>query len=90
MDLLPVHVIKIDNDMNPIRNERGFCIKCKPGEKGLLVGVIGRSAESAYNGYANNNEASNKKIINNVFKMGQRAFNSGSLGQNQEFSIKYL
>jgi hypothetical protein len=30
--IMPVCVIKIDDEMNPIRNEKGFCIECKPGE----------------------------------------------------------
>ncbi|CAF0850315.1 unnamed protein product [Brachionus calyciflorus] len=76
---LPVFVIKIDDDMNPIRDENGFCIPCKPYEKGLLIGMIGKSIKTAYNGYANNSQASSKKIIENVFKKGQRAFNSGDL-----------
>ncbi len=63
--------------MNPIRDENGFCIECKPNERGLLIGMIGTSAKTAYTGYANNKKASNGKIIENVFKMGQNAFNSG-------------
>ena len=74
---LPVHLIKIDADMNPIRDKKGFCIPCRPGETGLLIGIIGNRAKTAFNGYANNTSASNKKIIEDVFKKGQRAFNSG-------------
>ncbi len=77
VNLLPVYLVKIDDDMNLIRNEKGFCIPCKPGERGLLIGIIGNKAKTAYNGYANNSQASNKKIIEDVFKKGQRAFNSG-------------
>jgi len=33
--------------------------------------------KTSYNGYANNSKESNKKIIEDVFKKGQRAFNSG-------------
>lgn len=84
--MFPVHVIKVDEEMNPIRDANGFCIKCKPGEKGLLVGIIGKSPEKAYNGYANNNQASSKKIVENVFKQGQRAFNSG----NKQTTFRYL
>ena len=77
----PVALIRIDDDMNPIRDENGFCIECKRGEKGLLIGIIGTKAQSAYSGYANNAKASNSKIIENVFKNGQRAFNSGNFLQ---------
>ena len=37
--ILPIAVIKIDDNMNPIRDKKtGFCIECKRGEKGLLIG----------------------------------------------------
>lgn len=75
--VLPVKIIRIDDQMNPIRDERGFCMEARAGEKGLLVGIIGKSTKTAFNGYANNAQASNKKIINDLFKTGQRAFNSG-------------
>jgi solute carrier family 27 fatty acid transporter 1/4 len=34
-------IIKIDDEMKPIRDKNGLCIECKPGEKGLCVGIIG-------------------------------------------------
>ncbi len=68
--MLPQEIIKIDDEMNPIRDENGFCIKCKSNEKGLLVGIIGNKINSAYSGYANNSNASKSKIIENVFKKG--------------------
>lgn len=40
--IVPHFIIKIDKDMNPIRDENGFCVKCGIGEKGLLVGLMGR------------------------------------------------
>jgi hypothetical protein len=63
--------------MQPIRDKNGLCIECKPNEKGLLIGIIGNRPNTAYNGYANNSNASKSKIIENVFKIGQKAFNSG-------------
>lgn len=66
----PVTIIKIDDQMNPIRDKNGFCIECESNEKGLCIGIIGKSTNSAYSGYANNQKESNKKIIENVFKKG--------------------
>jgi solute carrier family 27 fatty acid transporter 1/4 len=77
VNLLPVYLVRIDDEMNLIRDKSGFCIPCRPGERGLLVGIIGNRAKTAYNGYANNAKESSKKIIENVFRKGQRAFNSG-------------
>jgi solute carrier family 27 fatty acid transporter 1/4 len=79
LKLYPVVLIKIDANMNPIRDKNGFCISCSPGEKGLLIGLIGSSPLSQFNGYANDANASSKKIVENVFKSGQKAFNSGDL-----------
>lgn len=63
--------------MNVIRNANGFCIPCKNGEKGLLIGIIGNKPKTSYNGYANSSKESSKKVIENVFKRDQKAFNSG-------------
>ena len=75
--ILPAYIIKTDKEMNLIRDKNGFCIRCDFDEKGLLVGIIGSSTTNEFNGYANNNDATNKKIIQNVFKKGQKAFNTG-------------
>jgi hypothetical protein len=32
-----MYIIKIDTQMNPIRDANGFCIECKPEEKGIKV-----------------------------------------------------
>jgi solute carrier family 27 fatty acid transporter 1/4 len=80
LKVLPYYVIKIDKDMNPLRDEDGFCVECMPNEVGLIVGeIIAKSTKNDYSGYANSDEASNKKIIKNLFKPNQNAFNSGDL-----------
>jgi solute carrier family 27 fatty acid transporter 1/4 len=77
--IFPVFIIRVDDQKNPLRDKNGLCMKCGAGEKGLLIGLIGNNPQTAFNGYANNSEASKSKIIENVFKRGQRAFNSGDL-----------
>ena len=76
--------------MNPIRDKNGFCVRCKDGEKGLLIGIIGKTTKTAFNGYANNTEATKKKIIEDVFKKGQTAFNSGDLMMRDSFGYMYF
>ena len=83
-------MIQIDEEMNPIRDLNGFCIECKAGEKGLLIGLISKHPLNAFNGYANNPEASKKKIIENIFKKGQIAFNSGNLKNYDYDQINHL
>lgn len=64
--------------MEPIRNSKTkLCVRCKPGERGLLLGMIGKSILHAFDGYVNNPSGTNKKIVENVYKIGDRAFNTG-------------
>lgn len=80
VSVLPTRLIRVDEQMRVVRNKAGFCIECRPGEKGLLIGIIGNSKldiKTAYSGYANNSQASKKKVIENVFKKGQSAFDTG-------------
>ena len=86
--ILPICLIKIDNEMRPLRDKNGFCIECDRGEKGLLIGFIGKTAQTQYSGYANNTEASKSKIIFDVFKKGQKAFNSGKIKDLEYYDIK--
>jgi solute carrier family 27 fatty acid transporter 1/4 len=88
--IYPIFIIRIDAQMRPIRDRNGFCQKCAPGEKGLLVGVIGDRVLNSYNGYAYNSEASKAKIIENVLKKGQHAFNSGDLMYADSFGYVYF
>ena len=60
----------------PVRNAKGYCEEVKEGETGLLVGKINRLMR--FDGYVSE-EATNKKIFENVFKKGDQYFNSGDL-----------
>lgn len=65
--------------MNPIRDSNGFCIQCEPNERGILVGAIDpKITRQQYNGYANNTQASEKKIITDLFKKDECGFNTGN------------
>jgi len=61
-----------------IRNADGFCDLIQPGEIGLLLGKI--SAVMKFDGYVSK-RASNKKVVRNIFKPGDRYFNTGDLIQ---------
>lgn len=62
-----------------IYNRKGFVRKCKPGEKGMFLARIGKI--SPFSGYKNNESATRAKIIENVFKPGDRYFISDDLFQ---------
>ncbi|CAD7011393.1 unnamed protein product [Ceratitis capitata] len=76
----PLQIIKYDEDTGePIRNANGFCQRCAPGETGLMVGKVNsKRATTAFNGYADR-EASEKKLLHNVFSAGDVYFNSGDM-----------
>jgi acyl-CoA synthetase (AMP-forming)/AMP-acid ligase II len=59
-----------------IRNEKGFLIKCKAGEPGVLIGEI--STRARFDGYQDES-ATNNKILRDVFKKGDAYFNTGDL-----------
>lgn len=79
LNRMPYYLIKVDDNLEPIRDNYGFCIQCEPGEKGLVVGLMQKTTKGEFSGYANSSEATNKKIIDNLFKPGQKAFNSGDV-----------
>jgi acyl-CoA synthetase (AMP-forming)/AMP-acid ligase II len=60
----------------PIRSAAGFCERVKPGEVGLLVSRI--SGVLPFDGYVDR-RATQKKILEDVFKKGDRYFDSGDL-----------
>jgi fatty-acyl-CoA synthase len=59
-----------------IRNARGFCEPVASGETGLLLGRI--SPIVSFDGYVDR-AATEEKIVANVFKRGDRFFNTGDL-----------
>jgi len=70
-------VIKYDvHDDEIVRNGNGFCKKVSKGEPGLFVIEINDKA--SFDGYADR-DATEKKILRDVFKPGDRYFNTGDL-----------
>ena len=76
----PVKFIKMAEDEETVlRNAKGFCIACKPGEIGQAIGLIkDNDPTRRFDGYTNK-AATEKKILRNVFKKGDRWFASGDL-----------
>lgn len=71
-------VVKYDIEADEIlRDARGFAIKCKPGENGLFLAAINNT--NPFSGYKNNKDATSSKIVDNVFKKGDKYFISGDL-----------
>ncbi|XP_033225126.1 long-chain fatty acid transport protein 4-like [Belonocnema kinseyi] len=89
--LYPVALLRVDEETGePIRGPDGFCIPCKPGEPGVFVGKINpKKAVNDFSGYADK-KASEKKIIRDVFKKGDRVFNSGDILVMDEYGYFYF
>jgi len=75
--IIPPTLVQYDVAKDEIvRDENGFCKKVEPGEPGLLLGPITKSTE--FVGYTDR-EATENKILRNVFKQGDAYFNTGDL-----------
>lgn len=74
---LPYAIVKYDKENEtPLRNKDGFLMKAARGEAGLLIGKI--TDRTPFDGYTD--PAKNEScIMQNVFEIGDRYFNTGDL-----------
>ncbi len=80
---LPYAIVQYDRENDqPILDGNGHMIKVKTGEVGLLLGKI--TARSPFDGYTDP-EKSRAVILENVFKTGDRYFNTGDLVRDLGF-----
>ncbi|XP_043252621.1 long-chain fatty acid transport protein 4 [Colletes gigas] len=89
--IYPVGLLKVDEETGePVRGPDGLCIRCKPGEPGVFVGKINpKKIVNDFSGYADS-KASEQKILRDVFRKGDRAFNSGDILVMDEFGYFYF
>ncbi|KAL0894631.1 hypothetical protein ABMA27_013188 [Loxostege sticticalis] len=87
----PIAILKVDQETGePIRNSKGLCQLAKPGEPGVFIGKINpKLASRAFLGYVDK-EASEKKIVRNVFAHGDSAFISGDILVADELGYLYF
>ncbi|KAF0186125.1 MAG: fatty-acyl-CoA synthase [Hyphomonadaceae bacterium] len=74
-------IIKFDYETEmPWRDVNGLCAVCEHDEVGEVIGKIDVDDPRAqFDGYANDQEATNKKILHNVFAEGDTYFRTGDL-----------
>lgn len=78
---LPYKIVAYDPESEqPLRNHKGFMQPIKTGETGLLITAINK--RQPFDGYSEKSD-SDKKIFKDVFKQGDKWFNSGDLVVNQ-------
>jgi len=89
----PVILIKFDVEKGePVRNERGFCIRCAPNEVGEAIGPLLKGASNVgrrFEGYTDA-QASEKRIVRDVFEPGDAWFCTGDLMRKDERGFFYF
>jgi fatty-acyl-CoA synthase len=70
-----------------LRDANGFCVRCKPGEIGEMLGQIKGTAK--FDGYTNPQETE-KKILRDVFRKGDVFFKTGDLMKQDANGYHYF
>ncbi|KAI8976924.1 hypothetical protein BDB01DRAFT_801906 [Pilobolus umbonatus] len=63
----------------PLKNQKGYCIKAGWDVPGELIVRIDPKGAVQFDGYYKNKDATNKKILRDVFTKGDKYFRSGDL-----------
>ncbi len=89
----PVALIKVDPETaEPIRNEKGLCLRCTANEVGEAIGKIPdahASEGSRFEGYTDKG-ASERKVLRNVFEDGDAWYRTGDLMRKDEKGYFYF
>ena len=89
----PATLVKYDEEAGaPLRDACGFCVRSAPHEVGEAIGRILKDRSnvgSRFEGYTNE-EASEHKILRNVFEAGDAWFRTGDLMRKDEHGYFYF
>jgi fatty-acyl-CoA synthase len=88
----PALVVFDSETGEPARNQQGFCIPCAPNQPGEALGKIMNdpsNAGSRFEGYSSK-EASEKKILRNVFGLGDAWVRTGDLMRKDDKGYFYF
>ena len=86
----PVCIVKVDPETGvPLRNSNGFCVKASVDEPGEIVAKITKGAMHRFDGYQDE-KATKKKVLRNVFKPGDMYFASGDVLRMDEEGYLYF
>lgn len=83
--VMGVAFVKFDVDAEaPIRTEDGYCLKCDVDEVGEVLGEIKGTDRSSFEGYEDE-AATEKKILTDVFRKGDKWFRTGDLMSRDDY-----
>jgi fatty-acyl-CoA synthase len=89
----PATLVKYDAEADaPVRDARGFCVRSAPNEVGEAIGPLLKDRSNVggrFEGYTNA-EASEQKILRNVFEPGDAWFRTGDLMRKDEHGYFYF
>jgi fatty-acyl-CoA synthase len=89
----PAEIIRTDIDTEaPVLDEAGFCIPCATNEVGEAIGEISNAHDGVsgrFEGYSSAAD-SERKILRNVFVMGDAWFRTGDLMRKDEKNFFYF
>ena len=85
-----IRLVQFDVDTEqPVRGPDGLCRPVRVGEVGEAIGLIGNDIRHDFSGYADKS-ASQKKILTDVFKKGDRWFRTGDLMKQDKEGYFYF
>jgi fatty-acyl-CoA synthase len=83
----PATLVQYDGDRDaPVRDARGFCVRCAPNEVGEAIGQLLKDRSNVgswFEGYTSEAD-SEKKIVRDVFEPGDAWFRTGDLMRRDE------
>ena len=83
-------LVKFDVERNaPLRDENGFCVSCAANEAGEAIGRISGDTGARFDGYTDR-EATEKKILYDVFAPGDAWFRTGDLMRRDDAGFYYF
>jgi len=88
---MPVALVRHDYDaVAPVRNADGRCVRCAADEVGEAIGqILDAKGTSRFEGYADA-EASGKKVLHDVFALGDTWYRTGDLMRRDEQGFFYF
>jgi fatty-acyl-CoA synthase len=89
----PTKIVRFDAQrLQPVRDERGFCIECDVDEPGEVIGRIVRDPSkpgARFEGYASELETE-QKVLHDVFRKGDTWFRTGDLMRKDKLGYFYF